>query len=110
MYMPLWQGDRALSNSHATSSQKIPAKVVTFSYLKFRDGGCLAHSHVAAESVGWDQGLGPPILILLSFLMKRDPLLEIKRCSDLPPNGLETVAWGQQLASWIVRFSLETAP
>ena len=63
--------------------------LISFSYLKFREGGCLAHSLMAAESEGWDQSLGP-----LSLLMKRWPLLEIKRCFDLSHNGLETAARG----------------
>lgn len=64
---------------------------------------------LVAESVGWDQSLGP-----LSLLMKKWPLLEIKRCLDLSYNGLETAAWawgrGRVSASWIVHFSLETTP
>lgn len=74
--MSLRQDDRMLSNSHATSSQKIPAQVVVFSHLKFRDAGCLSQSPTVAEQVGWDQGLGPAPykLLLLSFLMKNDRL------------------------------------
>lgn len=72
--MSLIQVYRVFSNSHTPSSQKIPAKVVTFSYLKFREGKYLAHSHAVAEMIGWDLGLGPPMLMSLSFLMKKDPL------------------------------------
>lgn len=41
----------------------MPAEAVTFSYLTFKDGGCLVHS----------QGPGPPPLIPFSSLMKRVP-------------------------------------
>ena len=59
MYMSLRQVDRALPNSRTTSSHKISAKVLTFSHLKSREDGCLAHSHAVTELVGWDQDLGP---------------------------------------------------
>lgn len=41
----------------------MPAEVVTFSYLRFKEGGCLVHS----------QGPGPAPLIPFSSLMKSAP-------------------------------------
>lgn len=83
--------------------------LISFSYLRFREGACPAHSLLVAELVGWDQSPGP-----LSLLMKRWPLREIQRCFDLSYNGLETAArgWGGRMAfaSWIVHFFLETTP